>query len=152
MSQRLERPTGYVVCTVAEGGCPLSATCLRSKIHHESNAATNAKRSSLRVVNLWNETLKTGTNACAMYRTATQRRFARGFTSLFDAIPQALFEQIKAEVEQVFSSRRIFYYCRKGERLTSPEEQQQIADIFQKYGFGSAPRFDDYVETYDWAG
>lgn len=150
MSQRLERPTGYVVCTVAEGGCPLSETCLRNKIHREHKVATPAKCRSLRVVNLWNEALHTGTNACVMYRATTQRRFARGFTSLFNAVPQGEYEQMKAEVEQVFSSRRMFYYCRKGERLTSPEEQQRIANIFQKHGFSTAPRFDDYVIAYDW--
>lgn len=150
MSQRLERPTGYVVCTVAEGGCPLCATCLRSKIYREHKAATTTECRSLRVVNLWNKALNTGTNACAMYRATTQRRFARGFISLFNAVPQGEYEQIKAEVEQVFSSRRTFYYCRKGERLTSPEEQQRIANIFKKHGFSNAPRFDDYVVAYDW--
>ena len=38
----------------------------------------------------------------------------------------------------------------QGARLISPEQQQEVADIFQACGWNEPPQFDAYVEDYAW--
>jgi len=148
MSQTIEMPTGYIRCTATEGSCPLRETCLRSKVHRE--AAYSGNYYGLTVVNLWNADIKPQTAECQAYRKAETLRFARGFSRLFDPVPKGVYAAVRMAVESVFSSRRTYYYCRRGDQLTSPEEQQKIARIFEKYGVAQAPQYDEMVDVYDW--
>lgn len=150
MSQALEKPASFVRCTVAEGGCPLRDTCLRSLTHHETVYAQEADEWVATVVNLWNPAVKSCTAECQAYRSTEKVKCARGFRHLFDRVPKGCYARVRAEVEHVFTNRRFFFFCQKGERLTSPDEQKCIANIFKKYGIEEAPQYDEFVETYNW--
>jgi len=141
-------PPTYVRCTAEKGSCPLRETCLRSKVHREAEYSGGYDK--LTVVNLWNADAKPLTEECRSYRKAETRQFARGFTRLFDPVPKGVYAAVRMAVESVFSCRRTYYYCRRGDQLTSPEEQQKIARIFEKYGVAQAPQYDEMVDVFDW--
>lgn len=151
MSQLIEKPETYVVCTATEGSCPLSETCLRSKVHRETDYTSASDNRQLTVVNLWNSAFKPMTAECEMYRKAETKRFARGFSHLFDNVPKGIYGEVQMQVQQAFTSRRVYFYCKNGTQLTSPEEQQRIEKIFKQYGIAEAPQYDGYVDVYDWA-
>jgi len=142
-------PPTYIRCTAEEGSCPLRETCLRSKVHRE--ATYSGKYYGLTVVNLWNADIKPMTEQCQAYRKAETLRFARGFSRLFDPVPKGVYATVQAQVQQVFSNRLYYFQCKKGTRLTSPEEQERIARIFQKNGISATPQYDKMVEVYDYS-
>lgn len=151
MSQLTRMPKGYVVCTAAEGSCPLRERCLRSKVLRETDYTSERANLALLVVNLWNKALNPQTDKCAMYREAVPRRFAKGFKHLFDDVPKGIYVALQAQVANIFTSERTYFYCKKGTYLTSPEEQHRIAQIFKRNGLTESPRFDAFVDTYDWS-
>lgn len=151
MSQQTRKPEDYVVCTAAEGSCPLRDTCLRSKVHRETDYAVDTSNSILKVVNVWNPELKALTRECAMYSEAKTKNFARGFKHLFDNVPRGTYNEVLRQVQQAFTSERAYYYCKNGTYLTSPDEQQRIAAIFRKYGITDAPQYDSFEEVCDWS-
>ena len=123
--------------------------CLRSRVHREA-AYEGTGRYGLEVVNLWNKDVKPFTADCRAFRSTEKRRFAQGFSHLFDPVPKGLYATVRREVENVFGSRRTFFYCKGGDQLTSPEEQQRIAHIFKRHGITAVPQYDCFVEMYDW--
>lgn len=143
-------PASYLRCTAEAGSCPLMEHCLRSKIHREATYE-GAERYGLEVVNLWNKDVKACSADCHAYRSVEKRRFAQGFTHLFDVVPKGVYATVRREVEGVFGSRRTFFYCKGGDQLTSPEEQKRIARIFQRHGITVAPQYDGFVDVYDWS-
>lgn len=151
MSQQTGMPANYVRCTAAEGSCPLRETCLRSKVHREANYDSEGEYYGLTVVNLWKESIKPLTTECKAYRKAEPKQFAQGFTRLFDAVPKGVYSTVQSQVEHVFSNRLYYFQCKKGTRLTSPEEQRRIARIFEKNGVTAAPEYDKMVEVYDYS-
>lgn len=150
MSQTIEMPQGYLRCTAAEGSCPLRDNCLRSKVHREAEYNSENENCGLWVVNLWNAAIKPLSKECKAYRKAETRRYAQGFSHLFDPVPKGVYGTIRSQVEHVFTNRLYFFQCKKGERLTSPEEQQRIAQIFQRNGVSTSPQYDKIVDVYAW--
>lgn len=150
MSQTIEMPQGFIRCTAEEGSCPLRESCLRSKVHREAGYNSEKEHRALWVVNLWNAALKPLTEECKAYRKAETQQFAQGFSRLFDPVPKGVYAAVRSQVEHVFSNRLYYFQCKKGERLTSPEEQAKIARIFEKNGIAAAPQYDKVVEVYMW--
>lgn len=144
-------PSGYVRCVAGEGECPLRETCLRSKVHREADYSTEVEGIGLGVVNLWKESLKPLTTECKAYRKAETRQFAKGFTHLFDPVPKGIYAAVQSAVEHVFTNRLYYFHCKKGTRLTSPKEQQEIAHIFEENGIFATPQYDKIVEVYDYS-
>lgn len=151
MSQTIEMPPGYVRCVAEEGKCPLRETCLRSKVHREADYESGSAYYGLHVVNLWKTDIKPMTSECKAYRKAEAKLFAQGFSRLFDPVPKGVYAAVQSAVEHTFTNRLYYFQCKKGTRLTSPEEQQKIAKIFQRYGITAAPQYDKMVEVYDYS-
>lgn len=114
MSQSLEMPASFVPCPVAEGGCPLRDTCLRSLAHRGADDAQTADEWVTTVVNLWNPAVKSCTTECQAYRSAEKVKCARGFRHLFDRVPKGCYASVRAEVEHVFTNRRFFFLLPEG--------------------------------------
>lgn len=150
MSITTSIPADYVRCAVAEGNCLLREKCLRSKVLREDTYSEATSQIGIEVVNIWNKALKPCTNECAAFRPSYKRRFAKGFSHLFECVPKGLYESFRRDIINVFSSRRTFYYCQKGEILVTPEEQLGIDAVFRKYRLLSGPKFDAFVEEEDW--
>ncbi len=86
---------------------------------------------------------------CTQYRSATKVRFAKGFTGILSSLPHKQMKRVISHLMDYFG-RRTYYRVRKGERLLSPEEQQNIMYILTRCGVEQAGEFDDYVEDYNW--
>lgn len=151
MSQQTRKPENYVVCVATEGSCPLRESCLRNKLHRETVYTKENSRQQLTVVNLWYAALKPLTRECEMYRKAEPIRFARGFKHLYDKVPKGIFKEVQMQVKRLFSCERAYYYCKSGTYLTSPEEQQKIALIFERYDIPESPQYDAFEDCYDWS-
>lgn len=149
MSQPITLPPTFIRCTAEEGTCPLRETCLRSTVHRET-IYSGKDNTFLRTVNLWNKDIQPFTENCEAYLKAELKNFAQGFKHLFDCVPKAKYAIIQNEVQKVFGNRRTYFYCKKGEQLVSPEEQQRIAQIFKNQGIEEEPQYDNFVEVYAW--
>lgn len=83
------------------------------------------------------------------YRSNIKAYYAKGFIGILENLPHKQMENVVAHLMSLFN-RRTYYRARKGERLLSPAEQQQVLNILKHCGVVQFPKFDEYIETYDW--
>lgn len=142
-------PKDYIYCPAADGACPRAPHCLRA-IAYRQLTATEAptKLGPIRIVHP--ACVANAADGCEYYRDSTPVRFARGMTKLFDEIPHRLEADIRRRIMACFSCRSYYFQSRKGERLITPKEQQDIANVFRRAGLKAEPEFDDYVEETYW--
>lgn len=135
-------PSDYPLCL--NSGCPHADTCLRQLVVQSipENIPHWVIVSPSYLATLEGED-------CPFYRSAAKARFAKGCVRLLENLP---YKQMQAVISQLIScfSQRTYYRIRKGERLLSPAEQQQVLDILKKCGVDHPQEFDAYVEQYDW--
>ena len=122
-------PKDYIYCPAADGTCPRAPQCLRA-IAYRQLTATEAsdKPGPIRIVHP--ACVAHAQKGCDYYRDSTPVRFAQGMTKLFD--------------------ESYYFQSRKGERLITPKEQQDIANVFRRAGLKAEPEFDNYVEETYW--
>lgn len=123
--------------------------CLRSSLWRNPTAQVLQSPCWV-MVNLQYAAARPLTTQCAQYRSAQPQRFARGLTHLFDGVPRGVYPALRADVERIFSSRRTYFYCRKGMLLVSPAEQHAIAQAFAQHGVDEPPRYDGYEDCCAW--
>ena len=66
-----------------------------------------------------------------------------------ESLPHKQMENVIIHLMSFFS-RRTYYRVRKGERLLSPAEQQQVLNVLKYCGVLQPLKFDEYIEAYDW--
>ena len=142
-------PKDYIYCPAADGACPRAPQCLRA-IAYRQLTATEAsdKPGPIRIVHP--ACVAHAQKGCDYYRDSTPVRFAQGMTKLFDEIPHRLEADIRRRIMACFSCRSYYFQSRKGERLITPKEQQDIANVFRRAVMKAEPEFDDYVEETYW--
>lgn len=86
---------------------------------------------------------------CPFFMSDQRETFALGITHLLDDIPHQEVKVIKRQLIACLN-KATFYRCWRKERLIKPAEQEQIRQIFLRNGITTPPRFDEYVEEYDW--
>ena len=136
-----EKARTYTVCLSET--CSHRDHCLRRQV---ADAAPTGQRLFSCVNPRFNGA---GSDDCPLYRSAEKVRMARGMMHLFDELPYAAAKSIRKQLIGHFS-RKPFYDMRKGARLITPDVQQYIADVMQRHGISSAPRFDSFEEDYWW--
>lgn len=149
MPQYQDLPHNYLHCLAGNEACPRKDTCLRAiaaRMLEESGAASPVEIHALNP----NIARNAGEEGCPFYRDSAPVRLARGMTRLFDNVPAGKVDTLRSKVIGCFSSRSIYFFSRKGERLITPEEQQAIARVFQKYVPGVEPKYDAYVTDTLW--
>ncbi len=149
MPQYQDLPHNYLHCLAGNEACPRKDTCLRAiaaRMLEESGAASPV---GIQIINP-NVARKVAGEECPYYRDSTPVKFARGMSRLFDDVPAGKVDTLRSKVIGCFSSRSIYFFSRKGERLITPEEQQAIARVFQKYVPGVEPKYDAYVTDTLW--
>lgn len=134
-------PFNYEICLNRE--CPQANTCLRQ--FTEKNMPSHVKTWTV-ISPKYLATLK---GACPFYRSSAKVRFAQGFVNLLNNLPYKQMQIVVAHLLTHFN-RRVYYKVRKGERLLSPSEQDEIRNILRSCGVSQPQEFDAYVETYDW--
>ena len=133
---------GYVVWYKAD--CSHCEECLHYLVGQHGQTLSRV----VKAVNQQNTDIQAG--HCPMYKYAGKQRMARGMTHLLTSdMPGRVEKDIRHQLFMYFG-RTNYYEYRKGERLISPEQQQEIANIFQACGWNEPPQFDAFVEDYAW--
>lgn len=134
-------PYQYAMCLNQK--CPKANTCLRQLT--EQSVPENIKQ----WVIISPKNLATIEDDCPYYRSNNKVRYAKGFIKILDDIPH---KQMQTVVSCLISylGRRTYYRSRKGERLLTPFEQQQVLAILKNCKVVHPQEFDAYIEDYDW--
>lgn len=134
-------PLQYALCLNRQ--CPKATTCLRQL----------AEKSAPNTVEYWSiispKHLSTIKDNCPYYRSATKVRFAKGFIGILENLPHKQMQTVISRLMSHFSERT-YYRIRKGERVLSPSEQQEVLRIIKRCGATMPLEFDAYYEDYDW--
>ena len=136
-----EVPYQYSMCLNRQ--CPKANICLRQL----------AEQSIPEKVEHWTiispKRLTTTKGDCPYYRSNIKASYAKGFIGILESLPHKQMENVIIHLMSFFS-RRTYYRVRKGERLLSPAEQQQVLNVLKHCGVLQPPKFDEYIEAYDW--
>lgn len=142
-------PANYLYCFASQDSCPQVGTCLRA-IAAQLLKNAPARMQQVNALSPYFAEKTAGDKSCAFYRNNRPVTFAKGMTHLFDELPYVKAHTVRCAVMNCFSCETYFYQCRKGERLISPEEQQKIAQVFQRNVPQLTPKFDDLIEKLSW--
>jgi len=86
---------------------------------------------------------------CPHFQADCIVRFALGVTHLLDNIPYSKIRPLKRELISYFK-KTTYYRIQEKERRISPGEQAFIRQLFARYEINEEPRFDRYIDEYDW--
>ncbi len=136
-----QAPHNYTICLNRE--CPHSPTCLRQIIEQ----TVPADVVEWRIISPRHLTSLQGT--CPHYRSSAKVRYAKGFLRLLEKLPHTQMQTVILQLTKYFG-RRTYYRVRRGERLISPYEQQQVINILENCGVPPPHEFDGYTEKYVW--
>lgn len=136
-----EVPHDYPSCLNHE--CPRAATCLRQIVVQEVDESSKF----LIVINPKHLAALEG--ECPYYRSSAKVTFAKGFINMLDGMPHKQRQSAIRLLTDRFS-QRTYYRIRKGERLLSPAEQQEVLAIMKSCGYNGTPIFDAYTEDFLW--
>lgn len=134
-------PHDYPICLNHE--CPKASTCLRQIVEREVPDSVEY----LVIINPKHQSTLEGD--CPYYRSNAKVRYAKGFIELLESLPHKQMQSVIVAIIGRFS-QRTYYRMRKGERLLSPAEQQELQNIFKECRVTHVLEFDAYVEDYLW--
>ena len=86
---------------------------------------------------------------CPMYRSAGKVRYARGFVRMMSAMTVQQAHAFKGNIIATFGMN-MYYRMRRGERLITPTEQEEIYQMLEKQDVTTRPEFDAYKKDYLW--
>ena len=87
--------------------------------------------------------------ACSYYKSNTKVKYAKGMMNMLNEMPHKQMKGFIKSLKDHFSSRT-YYRMRKGERLLSPCEQEQVIQLAMSNGVNIVQEFDEYVLKYQW--
>ena len=87
--------------------------------------------------------------ACSYYKSNTKVKYAKGMMNMLNDMPHKQMKGFVRSLKENFSSRT-YYRMRKGERLLSPSEQEQVIQLAESNGANIVQVFDEYVLKYQW--
>ena len=134
-------PTNYTLCIKSE--CPKAETCL----HHVATQMMPAEVQTWSIISP--AYLAQMKGECPHYRTAEKVRYARGFVRMMSALTMNQAHVVKANIVATFGMN-MYYRMRRGERLITPSEQEEIYQLLENKGVNIRPEFDGYEEGYLW--
>ena len=136
-----EVPNNYTLCL--KNDCPKAATCLR-------HVAVGMMPSEVQRWSIVSPAYLAQTEGeCPVYRSAETVQYARGFVRMMSALTVKQAHAVKENIVATFGMN-MYYRMRRGERLITPTEQEEIYALLEKQGVPERPEFDTYVEDYLW--
>ena len=136
-----EVPNNYTLCI--KNDCPKAATCLR-------HVAVKMMSSEVQRWSIISPAYLAQTEGeCPVYRSAEKVQYARGFVRMMSALTVKQAHAVKENIVATFGMN-MYYRMRRGERLITPAEQEEIYALLEKQGVSERPEFDAYVEDYLW--
>ena len=86
---------------------------------------------------------------CPHYRSAEKVKYARGFVRMMSAMTVQQAHAFKGNIIATFGMN-MYYRMRRGERLITPTEQEEIYQMLEQQGVTTRPEFDAYEKDYLW--
>ena len=127
-------PRGWAICP--NDGCPRASECLRHRAYTLSPSTEKQRLCVMPGAWLGGE--------CSEFAEDSPKLLAWGMKAIFNDIPKWKAAVIRHELFSLFGAERTFYRFRRGEYVITPEQQQEIADLFARHGI-TAPRHYDYA-------
>lgn len=134
-------PNEYLMCILKD--CPLSKRCLR----YYAATQQSSNRHVLTVVNPGYHDV--ATEDCPWFRSNEKVTMKRGMTNFFHDMPGHMERSIRDQLIQLFG-RTPYFNMRRGDRLITPGEQQQIARTCRQNGWQGELNYDGEVEDVEW--
>lgn len=127
-------PNGWALCF--NENCKMKDACLRymagQKAPDDLTTATCVTPRALK------------DDECKKFAAERYDTEAWGMSHLFDGVQHDHYGPMRDAIFAILG-RRNYYRYNKGERRLSMKQQQQIANLFKRYGYDDAPTFDHYV-------
>ncbi|MBQ9230411.1 MAG: hypothetical protein IJ190_04425 [Prevotella sp.] len=135
-----DAPSGYQLCF--NSNCSKAKECLHYQV------ALLAPPTKTAGAAIYPSAWKDGD--CQYFRTCKPVRMAYGFDNLYRHLPRYLVSNARMRIRNFLSCGMSTYYrYHHGERLMSPQLQQEILDIMARYGSTEGLTFDHYITSYD---
>ena len=134
-------PVNYTLCL--KDDCPKAANCLR----HVAVAMMPAEEKTWSIVSPTHLAKREG--ECPMFRSAAKAQYARGFVRMMSTLTVKQAHAVKNGIIATFGMN-MYYRMRRGERLITPTEQEEIYQLLEKQDVSTRPEFDAYEEGYLW--
>jgi hypothetical protein len=136
-----QKAGSYLVCFI--DSCPLREECLRWLVGQYADTTPMA----LTAVNPRNPQI--GGDGCIMFRRKERAVMKRGFTRLYREMPTYMEQNIRQMLIAIFT-RKKYFEMRRGDRLITPEQQQDILDVCRRYGWTGPIAYDGEAEDWLW--
>lgn len=137
----MKTPETFALCVI--GNCPVADNCLRRQALVQMDAPRRDVITTINPIGL-----APGAD-CPHFRSVEPIRIAYGFRGALSAIPHGNVGMLKTEISNHFCLRN-YYHLRNGERSMTPNEQEVVAKILERYGATAPVRFDRYADDYQW--
>lgn len=82
---------------------------------------------------------------CTHFKRVRQFKAAWGLTHLYDQVRHSDVHTLKFAVMDIVGNRTTYYRVHRGERHLTPEQQEQVKQLFAKYGY-EEPTYDHYAQ------
>lgn len=136
-----EKAHHYLVCFLDR--CPLSQRCLRYLVGQYASSYPSAHTS----INPLHPKVQTA--ECPMFRPIVRVMKKKGMTHFYHDMPGYMEYNIRQELIRLFK-RTYYYEMRRGDRLITPEQQQQIEQVCRRHGWQGDLNYDGEQEDWAW--
>ena len=131
----------YLVCFI--DNCPMHDQCLRWLVGQYADTTLP----SYNAINPHNPQM--GGEQCEMFRKKQRIVMKRGLTHLYDEMPGRMEQHIRALLIQLWGHKK-YYEVRKGERLITPQMQEDVEDACRHHGWMGPIIYDGEQEDWLW--
>lgn len=90
-------------------------------------------------------------NGCSHFKKIRKIHAAYGFKKLFEEVKRKDDKPLRDRMKEYLGSQKTYYRYNSGERLLTPEQQQWIISLFNKFGYTENLEFDHYCYVYDFS-
>lgn len=137
-------PSSFLLCFHPD--CPRRADCLR---HVAGEPAGRVRDHGACVF----PSALNSDGQCRFFRPVRTIRSAWGFRPLFDRVRHEDYALLRTQVMLLSGSRSRFFRYNRGDYRLTPEQQEQVLDIFRRQGYDTAEfHFEYYEDVIDFVG
>jgi len=90
-----------------------------------------------------------GTEQCEMFRKNERFMMKKGFTHLYHEMPTYMEQKIRQQLISRWG-RKLYFQMRKGERLITPSQQQDVVEVCRENGWKGPIVYDGEQEDWLW--
>lgn len=124
------------------GNCQRAGECLRYQI------TTFLSGDLCRVMTV-NPLYTPADEGCSYFKSCIPLVYVEGMSRMFADLPYEKANVIKQKMLAHFG-KTYFYRLKRKERCFTPEDQMFVKRIFQNVGIEEQPKYDAYIERFDW--